>query len=101
MVQLEKRNVIFFSSSPTVCYLVSSCLARVITPPLCVSACVHDPSLAWWSRYLPQGDHVFGRQSVQPTAGTRVLQEQPKPLLPLQPGGYALCTCVCKGRLRS
>lgn len=54
--------------------------------------------LPWLSRYLPQGDHVFGWQSVQPPAGAGVLQEQPQPLLPLQPGGYALCACIHKGK---
>lgn len=71
--------------------LVSSCLAFAVTPPLCIWP------LPWRSRYLPEGDHVFGWQSVQPPAGAGVLQGQPQPLLPLQSGGHALCTRVYKG----
>lgn len=60
----------------------------------CVS--VFDPS-PLLNRYLPQGDHVPGWQSVQPTTGAGVLQEQPQPLLPLHPGGPALRPCFYKG----
>lgn len=76
-------------------YLSPAFLSGLFSPP---HPLVRLWPLPWLSRYLPQGDHVIGWQSVQPPAGAGVLQEQPQPLLPLQPGGHALCTCIHKGR---
>eukprot|EP00064_Thunnus_orientalis_P010656 superscaffoldBa00001466_g10682 len=40
--------------------------------------------------------HFYCPQAVRLEAGARVLQEQSQPLLPLQPGGHALRTCIHK-----
>ena len=98
----------FFKHKLHLISLSPSCLAFAVTPfhfvcvclcvRVCVCVCLCVWPLPWLCRYLPQGDHVFGRQSVQPPAGAGVLQEQPQPLLPLQPGGHALCPRVHKGR---